>query len=230
MGTNILRTMAVCGAMAVAALGVGAASRMGPPGFCSGFFAGDEGAKVEEIFKSVKPEEMGDAIVKSLDMFPDHATTRMEILRRGVFGAEVKEERLVRTALHLMARAAAAEGDARPRALFDAGYFVGISGLLLDGELRKIGVEDGIAGYALVKRAIALKDDPEMHVGACFLTVPFMHGEAERAACEKLFAEHKKGALKVATGGTVSERVMKNLGMIVPQKELEGDGARVSAR
>lgn len=232
MRTTTIRTFVALGAFGVAALCAGLsptptpASTWGPPGLCSSFYTADDADKIEAALKDVKPEALVAELVKELDRRPDHATSRMELLRKAVFCAEVKADRLEKIALRLTARAALADDASRPAALFDAGYFIGICGVLADGDLRNTAAESGIAGYALLARALKLKDDPEMHVGVCFLAFPPLHDGPNYTACEKLSDQHKTAALT----GKPGDRILKNLAMIFTEKELQSDAPRAQTR
>lgn len=209
-----LRSLLTAGVLAGASLAF-AATSMGPPGLCGPIHAGADAQTLAGAYKDVKNDNVLPALTTLLDQFPDHATSRMEAIRRAVFATETKADRLERIALHLLARAACAEPKSQAAAIFDAGYFIYVCSVLADTELKTLGAADGIAGYALVKRAVALKDDPEMQVGACYVTFPPMHSHNDLTskASLKAFREHAK----LAARNLSDERISKNLEVLLPQ-------------
>jgi hypothetical protein len=130
---------------------------------------------------------------------------RMETLRRATLYARkdpvAAKELLAR--LHARATSAESAGNADTLALFDAGYLVETYKQwigqnlphMTDGMRMDANPASGVDGYALVKKAIALRgDDPQMEFGAALITLSGPQ-EAHRQHAQKAIAGAKTDAL-----------------------------------
>jgi hypothetical protein len=140
---------------------------------------------------------------------------RMETLRRATLYARKDPIAAKELLARLHARATAAESSGRPDALawFDVGYlaeaykqWIGQNlPHMTDGMRMDANPATGVDGYALVKKAIALRgaalhgDDPEMEFAAALVT---LSGPQE---------EHHQHALKAIAGAKTDPLLAQNL-------------------
>ena len=184
----------------------------GPPGLCAPFEIGDASKPLDAAFKDLPKHKVAETLIKLLDENAAHATVRMEVIRRAVFARETKAEALDELALHVTTRALLAKGADKDRAaaIFDAGYFIYTASVLGAGECGKLAVQDGTPGYALVVQALGMNPDPEMQVGACYVTLPAMHAardDAERGRFVGLFRGHAEKAARGSTDPLVTSNL-----------------------
>lgn len=176
----------------------------GPPGLCSAFEVGDNAPSLDAAFKDLAKDKVAETTIKLLDDHTAHAVVRMDVLRRAVFARELKNDLLDELALRLTTRALLSKGTEKDRAaaLFDAGYLLYITSVISNGSVaRTLAVQEGVPGYALITRALAMNDDPEMHVGACYATLPVMHGNADVAQSARyapIFRAHAEKAARAS--------------------------------
>lgn len=154
---------------------------------------------------------------------------RMETLRRATLYARKDPVAAKELLARLHARATSAESAGKPDALawFDAGYLVETYKQwigqnlphMTDGMRMEANPASGVDGYALVKKAIALRgNDPQMEFAAALITLSGPQ-EAHRQHAQKAIAGAKTDALlaqNLATHfigpktETMSELLVKN--------------------
>jgi hypothetical protein len=169
----------------------------GPPGICSGMELGEAAKPLDAAFKDLPKEKTAEVLLKLLDENRAHAIVRMEAIRRAMFAREARAEALDEMALQITTRALLAKDADRAGALFDAGYFIYMSSVLTEGATRSLARQEEIPGYALIARSLAILDDPEVHVGACYATLPLMHAgkdDPRHAKYAALFRGHAERA------------------------------------
>lgn len=187
----------------------------GPPGICTPFEVGDNTASLDAAFKNLAKDKFAETTLKLLDDHAAHAVVRMEVLRRALTAGAIHDE----FALRLTTRALLAKGTEKERAaaMFDAGYFIYNASVLGDGPvIRSLAVQDGLPGYALITRALALHDDPEMQVGASYATLPIMHGRSDSPQASKyaaLFRAHAEKAARASSDPLVVSNLKVALSM-----------------
>lgn len=194
----------------------------GPPGLCSPFEVGGAATTLDAAFKDLAPEKVAETMVRLLDENPAHAAVRMEVMRRAVFAREARPDALDQLALRLTTRALLAKGTDQERAgpVFDAGYFIYQASVLTDGLVDELAKHEDLPGYGLVTRALAMKDDAEMQVGACYVTLPVMHGgdPAHRSPrYPELFRAHAEKAAR----GSSDPLVVSNLKVALAMEGLQ---------
>jgi len=160
---------------------------------------------------------------------------RMETLRRATLYARKDPVAAKELLARLHARATSAESTGHPDALawFDAGYLVETYNQwigknmphMTDGMRMDPNPAAGVDGYAMIKKAIALRaaalhgDDPEMEFAAALVTLVGPQG-AHREHAEKAIAGAKSDALLAQNltthflgpkDATVSEMLAKNI-------------------
>lgn len=132
---------------------------------------------------------------------------RMETLRRATLYARKDPLAAKELLTRLQARVSSAESSGHPDALvwFDAGYLVetykqwiGKTGIRLSNDEQNPAA--GVDGYALVKRALALRgSDPQMEFAAALIS---LSGPQE---------EHRQHALKAVAGAKTDPLLAQNL-------------------
>jgi len=145
---------------------------------------------------------------------------RMETLRRATLYARKDPVAAKELLARLYARATSAESSGRPDGLawFDAGYlaetykqWIGRNlPHMTDGMRMDSNPAAGVDGYALVKKALALRgSDPQMEFAAALIT---LSGPT---------AEHQEHALRAIAGATTDPLLAQNLAtrFIGPQTE-----------
>lgn len=187
-----------------------ASARLGPPGICNPMQCGAALHGIDTACQGFTVERLATAMPDALDLFPTDTIARMEVIRRAVMTDPEKAEagRII-GALALRALEAAGQ-PAEAGALFDVGYTIYLFRTMGHSSLDGRGAQDGIAGYAFVARAIALKADAGMHVGAAYMTLPAMQprDEARVARARVLFKKHVESATRASTaGGVVDENL-----------------------
>lgn len=190
----------------VAAALVGAAAVMaGPPLICHAFDIGE--AKSLPFVghdwnlsgaESYDTKSLAADTVAILDANPS-TLVHMETLRRATLYGRKDPQAAKQLLLKLAARAEATQSSAKPSALavFDEGYLAETyKQWMADGQNPASGVD----GYALVKKALALRGpDSEMEFAAALIT---LQGPA---------AEHQEHAAKAIAGSKSDELLEKNL-------------------
>jgi hypothetical protein len=132
---------------------------------------------------------------------------RMETLRRATLYARKDPLAAKELLTRLQARVSSAESSGHPDALvwFDAGYlaetykqWIGKNGIRLSNDEQNPAA--GVDGYALVKRALALRgSDPQMEFAAALIS---LSGPQE---------EHRQHALKAVAGAKTDPLLAQNL-------------------
>jgi len=188
----------------------------GPPGICQSVNLGDRLTAVDAAWAGIDPANVYEKLPAALDACP-RALERMELLRRA---STLDNSRGMRLIAVLSLRAAELGGKpGHAAALFDAGYAIGLFSVLGTSETDTLARKDGVAGYALVARAIELspKPDPGMHVGAAFMTLPAMcRGEEAKAIARARFMQHARTALANTPVGSPEE---KNIAFVLQFEE-----------
>lgn len=158
------------------------------------------------------------------------ALVRMETLRRAT--AYLSKDRA--SALDLMSRlqAIALEQEAADRkdaqAWFDVGFLAACYAQMDVDWGHKAGVENGVVGYAYVKRALALApNDPALQFGAALVTHPAMG-----RGTQPIYDGHVKLAAAGAKPGTLLEKNLTahlNTWGTSLEKVRQSQGARADA-
>jgi len=189
--------------VAVACLGL-TAPRMGPPGICSTIACGEASKVLDQQWEGVAADLPGKLPVV-LDALASNTAGRMEALRRVAMNSVSRAPSVVSL---LAVRALEKEGQpGHAAAVFDVGYVVHLYATLGDEGAQRLGVQDGVAGYAMVTRAITEKGDAGMHVGAAYMTLPAMqpNDDGRQAKARARFDEHARQATKLMAAGSPDE-------------------------
>lgn len=209
----------------VLASGLAGAGHFGPPGICNTIECGDAKSGLDSAWAGITAKNLADRLPAVLDQFSGNSITRMEALRRAVFlEGSLGDDIAGVLALRALEQDAAGSKTA-PAALFDVGYAIHVYKTMGSDTLQHRAEADGIAGYALVKRAIEQGGDAGMHVGAAYMTLPAMQprNEARVAKARDLFKAHAEAALKACLPGSVEE---KNLEFVLGFENDKADAIR----
>jgi hypothetical protein len=215
---------------AAVSLALTLSAALGPPGVCGNIECGPAASSVDAAWSGVTRRNVVERLPGVLDRFSENTIARMEVLRRTLFleGASASE---VVGALSLRALEREASGEYAAAAVFDAGYAIHLYATMGDDQMERRAVKDGIPGYALVARAIQMKPDAGMHVGAAFVTLPAMQprGSERLVGAKVLFAGHCEAALRGASAGSAEEA---NLAFVLKMDDqsIEQVRARLSVK
>lgn len=190
-------------------------ARPGPPGVCHPLQMDATVEKsLNESWKCVTTKNAGERLPEILDKHKTDTIARMDMLRRVAMMESRNPEEIVAV---LALRALAADSDSdKSSALFDAGYAIHL--------YRTLGVKvpcspgDDIPGYQLVSRAIEMRADAGMHVGAAYMTIPAMQPRNREliAKAKERFNSHVNAALRACAPNSTEE---KNLAFVL---DIEG--------
>ncbi len=199
----------------------------GPPGICQSVTLGDRLSAVDAAWAGIDKANLLERLPAALDACP-RALERMELLRRA---ATLEESRAMPVITTLALRAAELGGKpAHAAALFDAGYAINLYSTLGSKDASALAKRDGVAGYALIARAVELAPQPDagMHVGAAFMTIPGMHrAESAKVVARTHFLVHAHAALATIQPGSPEE---KNLDFVLQFDDLSVASLRAQAR
>ncbi len=200
-GRELTRIMASICLLTAAIAGAGSGAA-GPPMICSEIKIGEaptlalQGGKVNLVTDTLALLEAKTPVL-----------VRMETLRRalgrGVRHPDVLHELLCALQSRVLDQEARGKGDAL--AWFDAGYMAASWSQLDRDGAPEIGLAEGCIGYAWLRKALALGNQPaEMEFAAALATHPAMH-----KGTHELYKRHLQKAAAGAVQGSLLEQNVK---------------------
>jgi hypothetical protein len=214
LGTAMAGVLAMAGGATLAwvpGVEASASASMGPPMICHPIEIGEAKSLPfgTDAFEADKKYDAKHVIGDTLKLLKteESALVRMETLRRATVyvrgNSGAASELLGKLAWKALDAEAQhdqkASGDRRAAAWFDAGYFAACLAQMNIDVDWKPGFADGVNGYAWIKRALEIRDDPEMQFGAALATHPGV-----RDSKRDLFELHVRGA----AGGMESDPLL----------------------
>lgn len=154
------------------------------------------------------------------------ALVRMETLRRALLQGGDDNATLTRLLTSLQARVLDQEARGRhdPLAWFDAGYFLAAWRQLDHEDAPEVGLSEGCVGYAWIRKAMTLANNPpEMEFAAALATHPAMH-----KGTHQIYERHLARAAAGAAAGSLLEQNVREHCRIweQPYEELNRKGGQ----